>query len=140
MKSRIETIPELSGNVVVYRSKDVESELKKRMAKTKGKCVIIRLITAKNESKTDKSAFIGNYTVTLFTVPLLTAGDAKDADDLLAEIEDKLNNWWPENLKSNTRMSLKTGDIAFREEGDYDIAQIMIKSPLTPLKPVTGDT
>ena len=140
MKARLEEIAELTGNVVVYRRSDIESQLETRMAKTKGKCVIIRLIKAKNESKSEASFFTGDYTVSLFTVPLLTAEDAKDADDLIAEIEGKLNGWWPDSLASNSRMFLRSGDLAFLDAPEFDITQLTVKSPLSPLQASAGDT
>jgi|APGre2960657404_1045060.scaffolds.fasta_scaffold00544_7 hypothetical protein len=140
MKARLEDqIPELADRVIVYRRHDIESQFEQRMAKSKGRCVVIRLISAKNTSKADASFYEGNFTVSLFTVPLLTASDTKDADDLLAEIEAALNNWWPTTLKSNTRMKLKSGDITFRDENEFDIAQIIFTSPLSSLQAVTGD-
>lgn len=140
MKARLETIPELAGNVVVYRRSDIESQLESRMAKSKGKCVIVRLIAGKNESKSDASFFTGKYTVSLFTVPILSANDAKDADDLLGEIEAKLNKWWPSDLPSNKRMFLKSEDIAFVDAPEFDIVQLTLKSPLAPLQLTDADT
>ena len=140
MKDRLEDqIPELVDRVIVFRRYDIESQFEQKMAKTKGRCVVIRLISAKNTSKSDASFYEGNYTVSLFTVPTLTATEAKDADDLLAEIEAALNNWWPPTLKSNDRMKLKSGDISFRDETEFDIAQIIFTSPLSSLQAVTGD-
>lgn len=136
MQARLEEIPELEGKVVVYRRADIDSEFEKRMNKSRGKCVVIRTVSAKNESKTDASQFGGLYSVTLFTVPLLTQKDAKDADDLLAEIEAKLNAWWPQSIPSNLRMKLKSADITFPEDPSFDIVQITFRSPVVPLKAV----
>jgi hypothetical protein len=136
MKTRLEEIEELEGKVVVYRRSDIESEFEKRMNKSRGKCVVIRTVSAKNESKTDTSQFGGIYSVTLFTVPLLTQKDAKDADDLLAEIEAKLNAWWPNTIPSNLRMKLRSDAITFPDDPAFDVALITFRSPVMPLTAV----
>ena len=136
MKARLEEIEELAGNVVVFRRADIESEFEKRMAKTRGRCVVIRVISARNESQTDTSQFGGLFSVTRFSSPLLTQADAKDADDLMAEIEHKLNKWWPSSLPSNRRMLLKSSDLTFPEDPDYDVAQLTFRSPVVPLAAV----
>jgi hypothetical protein len=133
MKARLEEIEELAGNVVVYRHYDVESQLQTRMAKSAGKCVIIRLISAKNESKAKASQFVGTITVTLFTLPLLTQSDLKNADTLVAEIEAKLNDWWPATLPSNRVMSMKSGDITFPDDPEFDVTSIIFRTPPVPL-------
>lgn len=138
MQARLEEIPELAGKVVVFRRADIESQFNARMGKTRGRCVVIRTVSAKNESKTDTSQFVALYTVSLFTTPSLTQKDAKHADDLLAEIEHKLNKWWPASLPSNRRMMLRSGEITFPEAPDYDIAQLTFRSPPVPLEAVSA--
>lgn len=136
MKERLEEIEELTGKVVVYRRSDIESEFEKRMNKTRGKCVVIRAVSGKNESKTDASQFGGLFSVTLFTVPLLTRGDAKDADELIAEVEHKLNAWWPDSIPSNLRMRLKSDGLTYIEDPEYDVVQLTFRSPVVPLAAV----
>jgi hypothetical protein len=136
MKDRLEEIEELTGKVVVYRRSDIESEFERRMAKTRGKCVVVRSVSAKNESKNDTSQFGGLYSVTLFTVPLLTRDDAKEADDLIAEIEHKLNGWWPDTIPSNFRMKLKSDGITYIEDPEYDVVQLTLRTPGVPLAAV----
>lgn len=136
MKARIEEIPELAGRVVVYRRADIESEFERRMAKTRGRCVVIRLASAKNESKAKTSAYRGFYGVALFTAPLLTQKDAKDADDLMGEIEAKLQGWWPDDMPSNRAVYLTSEGITFPDDASYDVAVLAIRSPLSSLRPV----
>lgn len=133
MKARLEEIEELAGKVVVYRHYDIESQFETRMAKAGGKCAVIRMISAKNDSKHKKSMFSALITVTLFTVPLLTQSDLKNADALIAEIEGKLNDWWPVSLPSNLVMSLKSGDISFPNDPEYDVTAITFRTPPVPL-------
>jgi hypothetical protein len=136
IKDRLEEIPELEGGVVVYRRADIESQFERRMAKTRGRCVIVRLLNAKNESKARTSAYEASYTVTLFSKPTLTAKDAKDADDLTAEIEAKLHGWFPESLPSNRVMRFTAESLTFPDDPQYDVAVLTLRSPLSTLQPV----
>lgn len=127
MKDRLEEIPELAGKVVIYRRSDIESEFQKRMEKAKGKAVVIRLISGKNESQGKaKARFSGSYTVTLFTVPVLTQGDAKDADSLMDEITAKIQGWWPPSVPSNGTIYLQTGALTFPDDADYDVSNLTV--------------
>jgi hypothetical protein len=129
MKARIEEIPELAGKVVVYRRSDIESEFARRMNKTRGKAVVIRLLSAKNVTQGKSSYYAGRFSVTLFTVPLLTQKDAEDADDLMTAIEAKLQGWWPPAVSSNTVMWLQCGEVTYPDDDTFDVTQLTISAP-----------
>ena len=129
IKARLEEIPELAGKVVVYRRSDIESEFEKRMNKTRGKAVVVRLMSSKNVSRSKSSFYTGRYSVALFTVPLLTARDAKDADELMTEMEAKLHGWWPEGVSSNTTMWLHCEGTSYPDDPTYDVAVLTLSAP-----------
>ncbi|QJE95957.1 hypothetical protein [Luteolibacter luteus] len=135
MKSRLEEIPELQGKVVVFFRANVGTEFEKRMTKTRGRAVIIRLLTGQNTGGKAKTSFyVGNYAVDLFTVPLLTQKDIKDADDLMTEIEEKLQGWWPPEVPSNRSMYITCGSVTFeaatgRDGAVYDVATLTAQAP-----------
>ncbi|WP_193214802.1 hypothetical protein [Luteolibacter marinus] len=129
IKARLEEIPELAGKVVVYRRSDIESEFGKRMAKTRGKAVVVRLMSSKNASRSKSSFYTGRYSVALFTVPLLTAKDVKDADDLMSEMEAKLHGWWPPEVSSNTAMWLHCEGTTYPDDPTYDVAVLSLTAP-----------
>ena len=132
MKNRLEEVPELKGKVVVFRRADIESQFETRMGKTRGRCVVIRLIRGKNTSPNKlKARFAGTYTVTLFTVPLLTQKDGEDADDLMQAIIDQLHGWWPDNVPSNGTIWCNTDSLTFPEDPAYDIASLLVEAPRT---------
>lgn len=135
MKTRLEEIPELQGKVVVFFRANIASEFEKRMSKAKGRAVIIRLPSGKNSGGKSKSSFwTGSYAIDLFTVPLLTQKDVKDADDLMTAIEEKLQGWWPEEVASNRSMWITcdgiTFDAATGKDGTvYDLATLTVLAP-----------
>jgi hypothetical protein len=139
IKERLEEIPELTGKVIVYKRSDIESEFEKRMQKTRGKAVIIRVLSAKNEGRAKRSYFTGIITISLFMVPLLTAKDAKDADDLIAEIEGKVHGWWPASIPSNNAVWLKSESLAFPDADQFDVSVLTLKTPLVPLSGTLPD-
>jgi len=129
MQARLEEIPSLAGKVVVYRRSDIESEFTRRMNKARGKAVVIRIISARNAKDGKVSFYAGRYSVTLFTVPLLTQKDAEDADDLMTAIEAKLQGWWPTGVSSNKAMWLQCGDVTYPDDEAYDITQLTVSAP-----------
>lgn len=133
MKGRIEEIPELAGQVVVYRRADIESQFESRMGKVSGRCVVIQLVNATNEGNRDTSQFAATYNVSLWSVPLLNVRDAVKLDDLTAAIEDKINGWWPVDIPGNTRMCMRTVDLKFPEAAQYDVSALTFKTPIIPL-------
>lgn len=129
MKERLEEIPELAGKVVVYRRSSIESEFSRRMSKARGKAVVIRILSARNVKDGKASFYAGTYTVTLFTVPLLTQKDVADADDLATAIEAKLQGWWPGDVSSNKAMWLQCGPIEYPDDDTYDATRITVRAP-----------
>lgn len=136
MKTRLEEIPELAGNVVVYRRYDIESQFERRMTKTRGRCAIIRFTRAKNTGGRKKSFYAGTFTVALFLAPLLNQREEKDADDFAADIDAKLHGWWPESIPSNGVMQLDIEDISFPDDPQYDVTLFVLKSPLLSIQPI----
>lgn len=134
IQDRLEEITELAGNVVVYRRSDIESEFEMRMNKVRGLCVVVRLLSAQNDSGRKTSLFAGSYSITLFTVPVLTQHDAKDSDALMAEIEAKINGWWPASLQFTGTSWLKSGGITYPDDKSYDVSLLTVKSPILPLQ------
>lgn len=133
IKARIEEIPELQKCVVIFKNATVESEFKTRMEKARGTAVVIRVTNGKNQASGKNSAFALNVTVSLFMVPVLTSKLAKDCEDLMTEIEAKLNGWWPSGIASNTAVYLKSDLIGFPDSQAYDISVLTLKTPPTPL-------
>jgi len=132
--SRLESeIPELAGNVVVWRRGDIDSEFKKRMGKTRGKVVVVRVTGAKNESNTKHSYYACTITVTLFMVPTLTAKDASDADEIMAAIDAALHGWFPDTIPHIGVAWLIADQISYIENAQYDVSSITLKTPLMPL-------
>lgn len=131
IKTRIEEIPELEKNVVIFKSANVEADFNTRMGKVGGKVAIIRVTGGKNEASGKKSAYACVITVSLFMVPSLKA--TKDCETLMTEIEAKLHGWWPDSVASNTAVYLKSESISFPENTQFDIAVLALKSPPTPL-------
>jgi hypothetical protein len=130
IKDRLEEIPELAGNVVVFRRADIETEFEKRMAKAKGRCVVVRLLRGKNASRDKlKPRMAGSYSVTLFSSPLLTQKEAKDSDALMEEIVAKLNGWWPPSVPSNGAIWCSCDTITFPEDADYDVSLLTVEAP-----------
>jgi len=129
MKTRLEEIEELAGKVVVFRKYDIESEFDKRMAKTRGKAVIVRLLGAKNVQKKQSSFYTGTFSVTLFTAPLLTQKDVMDSDDLMTAIEAKLQGWWPTAVASNNVMWLQCDGVSYPEDPNYDVSLLTVQAP-----------
>ena len=130
IKVRLEEISELAGNVVVYHRSNVETEFEKRMAKTRGKCAVIRLFRGKNQSRDKvKPRFRGLYSVTLFTVPVLTQKDAKDSDQLMEDIIGKLHGWWPSEVPSNGSIWCDCDSITYPEDSEYDVSVLTVETP-----------
>lgn len=129
MKARLEEIPELAGKVVVYRRSDIESEFSRRMNKSRGKAVVIRLLSARNVKDGKASYYAGRYSVTLFTTPLLTQKDAEDADDLMTAIEAKLQGWWPGGVASNKAMWLQAELVEYPDDDVFDITRLTLSAP-----------
>ena len=127
---RLEEIGELKGKVIFFRRSDVESEFNRRMGRAKGKAVIVRLLEEPNLTPGHTAVTRGaKYTVALFTSPTLTAKDAKDADALMKEIDEKLQGWWPEDVPSNRATWLSCGDRTYPEDPDFDIATMSVTFP-----------
>ena len=130
IKERIEEIDELAGAVVVYNPSSIESEFERRMGKLKGKLAIVRLTTAKNTSRNKTSArFSGTYTVSLFTTPILNQKDAKDSDDLMDEIVDKLHGWWPESIPSNGIVWADADTLTYQDDPQFDVTVLKLECP-----------
>ncbi|MCW1885630.1 hypothetical protein OKA04_12900 [Luteolibacter flavescens] len=130
MKARIEEIPDLAGSVVVFHRSNVETEFEKRMAKTRGRCVVIRLIRGKNQTRDKvKPRFRGTYSVTLFTVPVLTQKDANNSDALMELIVGKLHGWWPAAVPSNGSIWLDCDSITYPEDTEYDVSVLTVETP-----------
>ena len=130
IKARLEEIPEFAGKVVVFRRYDIESEFERRMSKARGTCVVVRLIRGQNTSRsTLKARFAGFFTVSIFTAPLLTRKEAKSADDLIEEVAEKLQGWWPEDVPSNGAIWCQCGTITYPEDADYDVTMITVDAP-----------
>lgn len=140
IKSRLEEIPELAGSVVLFRRSDIESEFEKRMGKTSGRVAIIRVLDGKNTSSSKSSFYVCTITVALFTVPVLTASDARDADDLMADIEQKLHGWWPATVPHNGAVWLTAESITFPHDDMFDVAVLTLKTPKTPMLATIPDT
>lgn len=113
IKKRIEAkVPELAGLVILHYGNSTEAEFDKRMGMTKGKCVIVRLIRERRASPGNKTAlYVGVYTVTLFTIPVLTAKDPAKYDDLMSATKEALQGWWPEGVTSPTTWFLDCLDV-----------------------------
>lgn len=129
MKARLEEIPELVGKVVLYRRSDIESEFGRRMNKTRGKAVVIRILSARNVKEGKASFYAGKFSVTLFTVPLLTQKEAADADDLMTAIEAKLQGWWPDGVSSNKSMWLQGELVEYPDDDVFDITRLTLSAP-----------
>jgi hypothetical protein len=135
MKKRLEEIPELQGKVVVFFRASINTEFEKRMKKAAGRAVIIRMLGGRNTGGKSKSSFyVATYAVDLFTVPLLTQKDIKDADDLMTEIEEKLQGWWPEEVASNRSMYITCDGVNFEgvsgaDGASYDLATLTVQAP-----------
>lgn len=130
MKERLEEIEVLSGAVVVYQRKRIASEFETRMKKVQGKCVIIRLINARNQTKTKaKPRFAGNYTVSLFMEPALTKQEAQTADEIMEAIADKLQGWWPDSIPSNGLIWCEADAITFPDDPDYEVGVLAVQAP-----------
>lgn len=131
--ARLEEIPELAGKVIVHQRSKIRSEFEMRMKKTRGKCVVIQRQRGRNRSSIEKKVrWQGVYTVSLFTVPLLTQKDAIDSDSLVDVIADKLQGWWPPNVPSNNVMFLHVGDLTFPEDDNYDVSTLIVEAPGSP--------
>lgn len=128
--TRLEEIPELAGRVILYRRSSIESEFERRSQKGSGKAVIVRLINGDNESEDKRTArYSGTISVTLFTIPTLTQGDAKEADELVNDIIGKLHGWWPDTVPSNGIIWLQCGALTFPDDAEYDVSNLIVKIP-----------
>lgn len=128
--ARLEEIEELTGKVFYYQTRTVEDEFNRRMGRARGKAVIVRLIKAPNLATDRRSVrFGGSFTVSLFASPTLTAKDAKDSDELIQEIAEKLQGWWPEEVASNGMSYCNCGDITFPDDPDFEVSVLPVSAP-----------
>jgi hypothetical protein len=129
---RLEEIPELSGKIVVWGRGDIESEIDKRMLKTGGLCVVVRLISGKQLSKGKTTARMGgSYTVTLLSVPVLTQKDIKDSDALMDSIISALHGWWPDSIPSNGVVWCEAEALSYPDVPQYDVTLLTLNAPQT---------
>jgi len=132
MRDRIEALPGLAGCVVVDRQNDLEAEFGTKLVKSKGKAVVIRLVSAKNPNRTHtKPSFAGTFTVTLFCSPLLTAKDAVAADDLMESIWTALHGWWPPNIPSNGLLYCDCQSVEYSDAPNFSVSRLTVESPRT---------
>lgn len=130
IKDRLEEIESLAGSVVVYHRKNIVSEFEARMGKAKGKIVIIRLISGKNQTRGKViPRFAGNFTVSLFLEPALTKQDAQDEDLIIEQIAAQLHGWWPESIPSNGMIWCDADSITFPDDPDYDASVLALQAP-----------
>lgn len=85
--ARLQSVPALSGiSVVVDRQRDIASELRKAIGKQSGCLILITWVSASNEDHTaDGPRFASKYTVTLFSKPVIRAGETP-ADDVIEAV------------------------------------------------------
>src|SRR5204862_130409 len=70
--------------------------------KAKGKVVIVRLISGKNNTRGKViPRFASSFTISLLMEPALTKQDAQDVDLIIEAIAAKLHGWWPESMPFN---------------------------------------
>lgn len=132
---RLEEISELTGKVVYFQARTIEDEFTRRMAKASGKAVVVRLVEAVNQTPGKQTIrYAGKYTVSLFLAPTLTAKDAKDSDDLMEEIVEKLHGWWPDEVASNGLFRVACGTQTFPESAEYEIAVLNVEAPASTSK------
>jgi hypothetical protein len=96
LATHLRTIAGLDGIVIVVdRQKDIVSDLRKIIAKQTGNLALITWTGAPNEDKTaDGPTFRASYTVTLFSAPLIRAGETP-ADDIVELIAASLHDYRP---------------------------------------------
>lgn len=96
MATHLRTIAGLDGIVIVVdRQKDIVSSLRKVIAKQTGNLALITWTGAPNEDKSaDGPHFRASYTVTLFSAPVIRAGETA-ADDIIELIAAGLHDYRP---------------------------------------------
>jgi hypothetical protein len=130
IKERLEEIPTLAGSVVVYHRKNIASEFDARMGKAKGKVVIVRLISGKNQTRGKLlPRFAGNFTISLILEPALTKQDLQDVDLIIEQIASKLHGWWPDSIPSNGMIWVDADAITFPDDPDYDVSVLTLQAP-----------
>ena len=92
LRDSIAALPELAGtDVLVDHQKDMVSEFKRAMAKTKGSSVVIFFSGYDtHEEDVAESEVISNYVVTVWTKPVLRQGETP-ADDMVSAIHKALH-------------------------------------------------
>ena len=96
MATHLRTVSGLNGIVIVVdRQKDIVSDLRKIIAKQTGNLALITWTGAPNEDKSaDGPHFRASYTVTLFSAPVIRAGETP-ADDIIELIAASLHDYRP---------------------------------------------
>jgi hypothetical protein len=91
--AHLAAIPALDGvPFVVDRQKDIASELRKAVAKQSGCLAVISWTgSLNNDATADGPALSNSYTVTLFSKPVLRAGETP-ADDLIEAMAEALHD------------------------------------------------
>ena len=94
ISAMLSAVDALSGvTFVVDRQKDIASELRKAMAKQGGCLALVTWAGAPNEdSSSDGPRFVSRYTVTLFSKPIIRAGETA-ADDLIEAMATALHDY-----------------------------------------------
>ena len=93
MVSHLATIEALEGVIfVVDRQKDIASELRKVIGKQSGCLAVIAWTGSANDDKAaDGPALANTYTITLFSKPVIRAGETP-ADDIIEAIAEALHD------------------------------------------------
>jgi hypothetical protein len=130
IKTRLLEIPELKGKVVAFHQPNIDAEVEGRLNKTGGLAVVIRLTSTVNASKSRKSSYyVGRYTVSLWTLKLLSPKDVTRFDALEAAIEAKLQGWWPANVPSNKVMWIQCDGHSYPENPIFHVSSLSISAP-----------
>ena len=102
IKTRLEAISALSSvTVLIDNQKEIASDFRKAMAKTKGAAVIIFFDGYETyEDDVAESEVVSNFVVTIWTKPILRDGETP-AYDLVSEVHRSLHGWQSEQLCRN---------------------------------------
>lgn len=105
IKDRLELLPELDGvDVLVNRRKDVDSDFKTAMARTKGAAVIIFWEGGRNiNSKATAIRLEATYIISVIAKPVLRGGESS-ADLMIQAICKSLNGWNESETHCNRQM------------------------------------
>lgn len=92
--THLKTVSALSSvDIVADRQMDIAAELRKAIAKQIGGLAVVTWIGSPNEDlSADGPRFLSKFTVTLFTKPVLRAGDTP-ADDMAEAIATALHDY-----------------------------------------------